>query len=333
MVLFSVATLSPIVLVIFTALFGGFWAYVLLLYIVALVPLLDWLIARVPKPQQGEEFPAATALSVILGIGHFLILALCVVILAEEMLSLPAGIALFLGAGFYFGQVCNANAHELIHRNNRWLRRLGMWIYISLLFGHHTSAHVLVHHVHVATRKDPNSARLGEGFYRFSARAWIGSFREGARAETARLTRVGKPVWRHPYVLYVGGAVLFLGFAFLLGWMALLCYVGLCGLAQNQLLLSDYVQHYGLKRQISDNGKAEPVSARHSWNSPHVFSAAMMLNAPRHSDHHRYPTRHYPALSLPDAPMLPRSLPAMARLALFPHRWRKVMDARARAWE
>ena len=81
------------------------------------------------------------------------------------------------------------------------------------------------------------------------------------------------------------------------------------------------------------NGKPVPVNARHSWNSPHWFSSAVMLNAPRHSDHHAHPSRTFDTLIIPeDSPMLPRSLPMMATLALFPRRWRKVMDPLAAKW-
>jgi len=59
----------------------------------------------------------------------------------------------------------------------------------------------------------------------------------------------------------------------------------------------------------------------------------MLLNATRHSDHHAHPTRHYPALTIPDqAPMLPRPLPLMASIALVPPLWRKIMDPRVDRW-
>ena len=96
--------------------------------------------------------------------------------------------------------------------------------------------------------------------------------------------------------------------------------------------MSDYVQHYGLSRTKGPDGRFEPVAARHSWNAPHWFSSALMLNAPRHSDHHARPARPFPQLTLPDgAPTLPRSLPVMACVALYPRLWRRVMDRRARA--
>ena len=77
---------------------------------------------------------------------------------------------------------------------------------------------------------------------------------------------------------------------------------------------------------------SEPVGTQHSWNSPHYFSSALMLNATRHSDHHAHPARPYPALALPgDAPLLPRSLPVMATIALVPPLWRRLMDPRVKA--
>ena len=242
------------------------------------------------------------------------------------------GVALFLAAGLFFGQVGNANAHELIHRGGRGFRLLGKWVYISLLFGHHCSAHRLVHHRFVATRKDPNSARLGESYYRFAIRAWIGSFRAGLRAENQRLER--KAIWLHPYFDYVVGAGICLVFSYgIAGMTGVLTHLGLAAYAQSQLLISDYVQHYGLQRAALPNGKLEPVNDSHSWNAPHWFSGHLMLNAPRHSDHHAHPLRPFPELGLsPQAPTLPYSLPAMSVLALVPPLWRQIMDPMVEEW-
>jgi alkane 1-monooxygenase len=238
--------------------------------------------------------------------------------------------ALFLGAGLWFGQVSNPMAHELIHRGHRALFRLGALVYVSMLFGHHTSAHRHVHHRHAASRNDPNTARSGEGFYAFFLRAWGGSFREGLRAESARGHRV------HPYVWYIAGAVVALGCGHALaGWAGVAAWAMLALHAQVQLMLSDYVQHYGLMRAARPDGRLEPVGPRHSWNAPHWFSSAMMLNAPRHSDHHAHPARPYPALRLPDAaaaPTLPWPLPMACTIALIPPLWKRAIRPHLRPW-
>ncbi|MEL6681818.1 MAG: alkane 1-monooxygenase [Pseudomonadota bacterium] len=326
--LFAIATLLPAFLIAVGAIIGGVWIALAVLALTALVSALDRLVTQVsPKC----DFPSGTGLNVTLAIVHLALMPLCVAALAGSWLGMPEKVGLFFAAGLYFGQVSNANAHELIHRNQRGLHRLGMWVYISLLFGHHASAHVLVHHPHVATPKDPNTSRKGESLYRYIPRAWIGSFLHGYRAEAARLARINRPAWRNPYVVYVCGAVLCLTLAVFMG--GAIAYVSLALYAQMQLLMSDYVQHYGLERSTRQNGKPEPVSAAHSWNSPHWMSSALMLNATRHSDHHAHPARAYPGLDIPqDAPMLPKPLPLMASIALIPPLWRRIMDPQVDRW-
>lgn len=326
---FAIATLLPIPLLALGAIFGGVWVILAILYMTSLVFGLDTLI----DPDEPREFPAADGLSVALALLHFPLLALMVWGLSNGDISFLAKVILFIGAGMYFGQVGNSNAHELIHKSTRGMHRLGMWVYISLLFGHHTSAHVLVHHRYVATEDDPSSARLGESYYGFVIRAWLGSFRKGLKAERDRLERINRSKWRNPYVIYGVGSLFMLVTAAMIGGLAgAFVYVALALYATSQLLLSDYVQHYGLSRKVVD-GKAEPVGDRHSWNAPHWFSSALMLNAPRHSDHHAHPSRGFTDLEIPlSAPTLPRSLPTMATLALFPTIWRRVMDHRAKEW-
>ncbi|WP_368184543.1 alkane 1-monooxygenase [Aestuariibius sp. HNIBRBA575] len=329
MTLFAVISSLPVFLISIAAIWGGWWVLAAFFYQTALAALLDELVALTLSEDPDREFPAADPLSVFLAVAHFWILAICIAALSGDTgLTLWEKIPLFLASGLFLGQVSNSNAHELIHRGARPLHRLGKWVYITLLFGHHTSAHPLVHHIHVATDQDPNSARKGESYYRFAKRAWIGSFVAGYRAETVRLARIKRRKWHHPYILYLSGAGLMMALAYLgHGIPGLISLFLLAGFAQSQLLISDYVQHYGLRRTILANGKPEPVSDGHSWNARHWFTSSLMLNAPRHSDHHAHPARPYPQLRLTsEMPQLPRSLPVMATLALWPKHWKRVMD-------
>ncbi|MDT8328825.1 MAG: fatty acid desaturase, partial [Roseovarius sp.] len=191
------------------------------------------------------------------------------------------------------------------------------------------------HHVHVASRNDPSSARPGEGFYRYTARAWAGAFKAGLHAESRLRMGRDRGILRHPFTLYLGVAALMLvASAMIFGVHGVAALGFIVGYAQLQILLSDYVQHYGLRRATRADGRPEPVGPQHSWNAPHWASSAMTLNAPRHSDHHVRPTRAYPALQLEAAtmPMLPHSLPVMAVLALVPPLWRRIMDPLAARW-
>lgn len=326
---FAIATLLPVPLLTLAVVVGGSWPIIALVYMTGLVFALDTF-TDVDDPR---EFPAADALSVALGVLHFPLMAIVVWGLSHDALNLAQKALLFIAAGQFFGQVSNANAHELIHRSSRLRHRLGMWVYISHLFGHHTSAHVLVHHRYVATDKDPSSSRLGESFYRFYARAWVGSFKLGLEAERERLRRIGRSSWHNPYLVYGAGSALMIALSALIGggW-GVLAYGLIASYASLQQILADYVQHYGLRRAVL-NGKTEPVNERHSWNTPHWYSSALMMNAPRHSDHHSHPTRPYQELKISeDTPTLPRSLPVMATLALFPSIWRRIMDPRVKKW-
>jgi alkane 1-monooxygenase len=289
--------------------------------------LLDQLIPLVPGQTDQTEFPGADLLLVTIGLGALILLpAATWAIAGPSGLTTTERILTFFATGFWLGQVGHPAAHELIHRPNRWIFRLGAAIYVALLFGQHASAHRLVHHRFVASDQDPNTARAGESFYRFARRAWVGSFRQGFKAETDLRSHARSQVL-HPYTAYLAGSLAALALASLIaGLPGLLTWTALALHATSQILLSDYVQHYGLTRARQPDGKLEPVGPAHSWNTAHWFTSAMMLNAPRHSDHHLHPSRPFPALRLPEeAPRLPWPLPLACALALVPRRWHRAL--------
>lgn len=332
--IFAFVTLVPLALLSAGLAEGGLLALAGLVYMTLLAALIDQMLPLVATDApEGTEFPAGNALLVTLGLAHLAAMPLAVALIAGPGAIAPwERVALFAGFGLWFGQVSVPAAHELIHRSGRGLHGLGVAVYVTLMFGHHASAHRLVHHRHVGSALDPNTARAGEGFYRFWVRAWIGSFREGLRAE--RALRPGRRIT--PYSAYVSGALAALGLGWgVAGWWGVAVWAGLAVHAQMQLLLSDYVQHYGLVRRQRADGRLEPVADRHSWNARPWFTAALMLNAPRHSDHHAHPARPYPALRLPGseaAPMLPWSLPMACVIALVPPLWKRLMRPELARW-
>lgn len=123
-------------------------------------------------------------------------------------------------------------------------------------------------------------------------------------------------------------AFLWQGLAGLGVWVALAFY------AASQMLGADYVQHYGLHRRKRPDGKWEPVTPAHSWDTPGAFTAVMMFNAGRHADHHAHPYRAYPALrDRPTAPVHPFSVATMVVIALIPPLWRRLVHPRLDAFE
>ena len=340
---FAAAALTPVPLFGLGLWQGGAWVWAEFVYMAGLAAALDRLIPYVAgDAEEGQEFPGSDALLAAVGLSALALLPLATwAVAGASPLSGAERAVLFLGCGFWLGQVAHPAAHELIHRGNRWLFRLGVAFYAAILFGQQASAHRLVHHRHAASALDPNSAPEGMGFYRFAPRAWTGSFRQGWHEETALRARssngAGGPHGVHPYAVYVTGSLASLGIGFAVaGWAGLLVWAGLGLHAQAQILVSDYVQHYGLRRKTLPGGRLEPVGMAHSWNSGPWFSSAMMLNAPRHSDHHAHPSRPYPALRLPgpdEAPRLPWPLPVACTLAFFPRLWKRAIRRHLRQWQ
>jgi len=326
---FALAALTPVILLGLGAVQGGLWIWLALGYISIMAFALDEIVHLLTPPSDPDGSAAsANALSVALAVSHFGLLALGVMAVSGATgLSMAERIAAFLGFGLFFGQISIANAHELIHRSGRGLFSLGKWVFISMLYGHVTTSHRLLHHPHVATPKDPNFPPKGTSFYRYLPRSLWRNFTEGYRVEQVRAARSGR---MNPYATYLGGAfaVLVLGWL-ALGWAGVAALVGFGVYAQFQHAMVDYLQHYGLARRELPDGSYAPQQTHHSWNSPHWFSALMTVNVTRHSDHHAHPGRIYPALRLtPDMPMLPYSLPAMGVIALLPSLWFKMMDRR-----
>lgn len=324
LIVFATAALMPAFFLVLGILWGGIFAWLGFFYIAAFAALMD---STRPLFAGEAEFPATPALLALLGLVHLgLFPALIWAIAADGPWLTKLG--LFLGTSLWLGQVSNPMAHELIHQTKRGMFWLGAAVFSTMVFGHHTSAHRLVHHRHVASPADPNTARSGEGFYAFFLRAWRGSFTLGWQAEKDRRAK-----GLHPYVIYLSVAKFSMFIAALLGgWGGVLVWAMLCLSAQAQLLLSDYVQHYGLTRKMID-GRLEPVADRHSWNAPFWFSSAMMLNAPRHSDHHAHPSRPFTALRMgQDAPQLPWPLPLACTIALIPPLWKRIIRPHLKPW-
>lgn len=332
---FALASLAPALALACAAVMGGIWVWLAVLSITVVVFCAD---RYLPDPPRKETASDGMALSYTLVASHGLLWGLGIWALATEgHLDRAETALLFIGLGLFFGQISNSNAHELIHRSGRLARFLGAAVYVSVLHGHHATAHLRVHHVHAATARDPNTARRGEGFWRYMLRVPLAEFVEGWRAENDLRARraVAPQMWTHPYVGHAAGMILAVSIAgTLAGSAGIIALLSLAAYAQTQLYLSDYVQHYGLERHRDAEGRLVPVGLQHSWNAPHWYSSAMMLNAPRHSDHHVRPARRYPELEAdPDSmPTLPHSLPVMAVIALVPPVWRRMMDARAAAW-
>jgi alkane 1-monooxygenase len=253
-------------------------------------------------------------------------------------LGLIEKLGLFFGMGVIAGTIGIVYAHELMHRPRRLERGLADLLLALVLYGHFRSAHLLVHHRHVATPGDPASARMGEGFWAFFLRVLPGSYGTAARAEAALLARRGLTAWhwRHPYWRYHLYQLLVLAAAFwLAGWLGVILVLVQAAVAIWQLELVNYIEHYGLTRRHLGDGRYEAAGWHHSWNGTHRASNWLLINLQRHADHHMHPGRAYPLLQAGASgggATLPHGYPVMTSLALVPPLWRWRMDRRVRRW-
>lgn len=326
----AVLCLTPAALLAAGALVSPLWFWPALMWMILLAPLIDRLIPESPDPVVGEGPDSGMISTVLLIIALFPTMALGVWTLSNMAFGLIWVVA-FFAFGLLLGQVGMVAAHDLIHRRHRWVVALGQAYFTLCAFGHHASAHKLIHHVHVATPRDPNTPRKGRTIYGFIPEAWWRSFTRAWYAESRRRDFR----FPTPFAFYIGGALavalgafLWQGLTGLLVWLALAFY------ASSQMLAADYVQHYGLWRKRGPDGKFEPVTPRHSWDTPGAFTAVMMFHAGRHADHHAHPYRAYPALRDRDtAPVHPFSVSIMVMIALIPPLWRRLVHPRLDALE
>ena len=202
MLKFTIATLAIVALLLIGALVGGVWIWAGLIYITVFAYAFDRLTPLFfQNADTDAEFPTSDALGVALAFAHFIVLGAVVYTLVHNAtLPMLQKIALFCATALFAGQIGHPNAHELIHRPNRLLRRLGKAVYMSILMRHHASAHPLVHHVHVGTSNDPVSAPKGRGFWRFLGARGSGRTVRATRPK-ANVTRVRACIHTHCTVL------------------------------------------------------------------------------------------------------------------------------------
>jgi len=337
----SVLLLLP--LAVIGPLWGGLWVLLLPIAVWHVGPLLDMVMgsdddAIDPLTPEPEIFwhravtllwPALQTLVLFGSIAY--------VTRAGHLSALEAA-ALFLGIGILTGAVGIVFAHELMHQKTRLERVLGDVLMTQVLYGHFRSEHLLVHHRYVGTPRDPVTARMNESAHAFLLRVVPQCFRSAWAAEAALLARRGLPWWdrSNPFLRYAALQLSWLLLALVLGgWAGVALFVLQAAVAVWHLELINYIEHYGLTRKHLGEGRYEPTRPHHSWNDSHTVTRGLLINLPRHSDHHARPDRRFPLLQTygeDEAPAMPMGYTAMTLLALVPRLWRRVMNPRVRAW-
>ena len=210
-----------------------------------------------------------------------------------------------------------------------------MVLLASVTYPHLQIEHVKGHHRRVGTLDDPATARLGESLYAFLRRSIGGGLASAWQIERRRLLERRNDLWSpHNAMLRYAAAeaAIYAVLAFAFGPVAVALFAGQSIIAIAILEAINYVEHYGLVRTQLPSGEYERVRPAHSWDSRNRAGNWLLINLPRHSDHHLVAAKRYQSLELvPDAPQLPGGYGAMFLLALVPPLWFRVMNPRVAA--
>ncbi|HUR87703.1 MAG TPA: alkane 1-monooxygenase [Ramlibacter sp.] len=246
------------------------------------------------------------------------LLAVGLVVTANADWPVVLGVA--YGAGFLTGAQGITFAHELGHSKRKSDRALGWILMTSVNYPQFMVEHYRGHHVRVATKDDPASARLGEGLWRFLPRTVIGST---VHAWQLHRERPSALPWAWAFNVAVIAVLVLLG-----QWKALVFWIGQSAFAVWLLETVNYIEHYGLSRSKLANGQREPFGVSHAWNADHIFSNSLLANLQRHSDHHMHAWKPYAQLEALPGPQLPTGYAGCLLLAAIPPLWFRVMHAR-----
>jgi alkane 1-monooxygenase len=240
------------------------------------------------------------------------------------------------GRIFSMGLLCGTFGinvgHELGHRVNKFEQALAKALLMTSLYMHFFIEHNKGHHKNVATPNDPSSARLNEPLYTFFFRTIIFSYLSAWKIANDEMRKKGLSILNiqnemlQAHFIQVALVMLIFG---VFNATVTLYFLAAAGIGIALLETVNYIEHYGLQRKSTGEGKYERTMPWHSWNSDHILGRLMLFELSRHSDHHYLASRKYQVLQHhDDAPQLPTGYPGSMILAFFPPLWFYVMNRR-----
>ena len=219
-----------------------------------------------------------------------------------------------------------------------WERRIGEFLLASASYPQYATEHVYIHHAMVGTPSDVGSAPKEESFWRYFPKEVASNFVHSWQVAGERLARRGLTRWHYsnPFWRYGMGLAFWYGLVFWMGGIWAVPVFAFLGLScVFSMKISNYFQHYGLRRVRLPNGRWEKAMPRHSWDADWKFTNWMLFNMQRHADHHAVASRQYPLLqvsNLDESPELPGTYADMMNIVLRPKRWFAKMDPLVDQW-
>lgn len=321
----------------------GYWSYSTVIFAFGIIPALE---PFLPKSTANLEEVERTRrirsiffdwlLYLNIPILYFIVYVFLNTITQQELTTFET-VGLALSCGIVVGASGINVAHELGHRLNPAEQLLSKILLLPALYLHFFIEHNRGHHKYVATDRDPASAKFGENLYFFWVRSIIKSYFSAWRLEMERLKKSGKTIWSFSnqmiHFSLIQGIYLVAVFWFW-GQSGLIAAISIGVIGILLLETINYIEHYGLRRNLLDNGRYERVMPYHSWNANYELGRIVLYELTRHSDHHYLASKKYQLLDHHEqAPELPVGYPASMLMALIPPLWFAVMHPQIRAFQ
>ena len=220
--------------------------------------------------------------------------------------------------------------HELGHRKSLLSRTCSKLLYLPCQYMHFFIEHNWGHHINVATPNDPATAKYRQNLYSF----WISSVTKTyisawkIQLKLLKISKKGFFSFKNDMIFYTLFQLLFLIFIYFNYGFTVTIYSIIMSIVSFLFLETiNYIEHYGLQRQMKPNGKYERVRPHHSWNSNHTVGRIILYELTRHSDHHFKASKKYQVLeSVQDSPQLPYGYPTSILISFFPPLWFRIMN-------
>lgn len=310
-----------------------YFIYATLGFIFLLIPLLDVLAVHW---KMGQGMPTSYPLNELLIVLCSLPLQVINIfffawyLTNHDLSSMETGLVIITG-GIFSALYAQNPAHELIHHGSRFERFIGLSLFSTSCYTGAKLAHVHSHHLLVATKHDPTSARLNQSLYSYLPGAigvnlfgWWGS-----RQVTTASSLFRRKIFIENLLGYTLSLVWMSAIYLCFGGFGCLGFIAQSMIAILVLEMMNYIGHYGLSRQTDAQGRLENVSEAHAWDCDLPFSNLVLISVQKHADHHINPHKPYGELRcIENSPRLPLSYPLLFLLSLVPPLWRIVIHPR-----
>lgn len=322
-------------LVIAGSLLGGWWNFSIPVICFVIHPLGSLLSGKASSThQEDEHYGHHTSGYRIIPL-LFVPVLIALTVWSVMQSNSQSGIAfagLAISVGIVNGILGFTLAHEFIHRHS-WIQKIaGHLLLLQNNYPYYSIEHIRGHHVYACTEKDPHTAGIDESFYRFLPRAILYTFLNAWEIESNRLQQRKKNlISLHNQVLQFI-MLQFFCYALIIvfaGWKPFLFFLFQSAIAILLLNITGYLQHYGLKRKETSQGRVERIAAHHAWSSRPGKDGLNLFHLGDHADHHMHPGHSYEQLvHHHDSPQQPTGYTGMMWLALVPPLWFRVMNKR-----